>query len=143
VTALSHEIARDDQRSLRQHAHAELAVPGLPATSSNARPNLEEGDPIEVLPSRIPITLRERRESVYLSPEIIPFVASGLRWEQRLTPSAARSAIGHDDFFLTLLCPVAVTFLCGFLNTVPGFFRRRSLDQRIGEALLPRPEMNK
>ena len=75
VTALSHETSESFANPFVSNATASWQFPGEPPTAKVCQANLEEGDPIEVLPNAtIPITLRERKEVFVYHPQIIPLL---------------------------------------------------------------------
>jgi hypothetical protein len=95
VTALSHEIVETISDPFVNTRTPNWQFPGVPATSKQCQANLEEGDPIEVLPNAtIPITLRERREVFTYHPQIIPL----LQWfEMGTTSDAIAGAFSYPD----------------------------------------------
>jgi hypothetical protein len=95
VTALSHEIAETISDPFVNTRTPNWQFPGVPATSKQCQSNLEEGDPIEVLPNAtIPIRLRERREVFTYHPQIIPL----LQWfEMGATSDAIGGAFSYPD----------------------------------------------
>jgi hypothetical protein len=75
VTALSHETSEAFGDPFLDNATPSWQFPNQPATSHACQANLEEGDPIEVLPTAtIPIKLRERNEVFTYHPQIIPLL---------------------------------------------------------------------
>jgi len=95
VTALSHEIAETISDPFVNTRTPNWQFPGVPPTSKQCQANLEEGDPIEVLPNAtIPIRLRERREVFTYHPQIIPL----LQWfEMGTTSDAIGGAFSYPD----------------------------------------------
>jgi hypothetical protein len=95
VTALSHETAEAFANPFVNNATASWQFPGVPPTAKICQANLEEGDPIEVLPNAsIPITLRERREVFTYHPQIIPL----LQWfEMGAKSNAIDGAFSFPD----------------------------------------------
>ncbi|HZI57635.1 MAG TPA: hypothetical protein VFF39_12720 [Verrucomicrobiae bacterium] len=95
VTALSHETAEAFANPFVNNATASWQFPGVPPTAKICQANLEEGDPIEVLPNAsIPITLRERKEVFTYHPQIIPL----LQWfEMGAKSNAIDGAFSFPD----------------------------------------------
>jgi len=95
VTALSHETAEAFADPFLNNRTASWQFPGVPANAKVCQANLEEGDPIEVLPvASIPITLRERKEVFTYHPQIIPL----LQWfEMGPASSAIDGAFSFPD----------------------------------------------
>jgi hypothetical protein len=86
VTALSHETSESFANPFVNNATASWQFPGEPPTAKVCQANLEEGDPIEVLPNAtIPLTVRERKEVFTYHPQIIPL----LQWFEMGTGSNA------------------------------------------------------
>jgi len=95
VTAVSHEIAESIFDPFVNTRTPNWQFPGVPPTAKICQANLEEGDPIEVLPTAtIPIKLRERREVFTYHPQIIPLV----QWfEMGPTSNAIDGAFSYPD----------------------------------------------
>lgn len=95
VTALSHETSEAFADPFVNNATASWQFPGVPPTAKICQANLEEGDPIEVLPvATVPITLRERREVFTYHPQIIPL----LQWfEMGAKSNAIDGAFSFPD----------------------------------------------
>jgi hypothetical protein len=95
VTALSHETSEVFGDPFLNNATAPWQFPGVPPTAKICQSNLEEGDPIEVLPTAtIPITLRERHEVFVYHPQIIPL----LQWfEMGKTSNAVDGAFSFPN----------------------------------------------
>jgi hypothetical protein len=95
VTALSHEISEVYSDPFVNNRTALWQFPGVPANAKVCQGNLEEGDPIEVLPvATIPITVRERREVFTYHPQIIPL----LQWfEMGASSNAIDGAFSFPD----------------------------------------------
>jgi hypothetical protein len=75
VTALSHETAEVFGDPFLDNVTPSWQFPNQPPTSHACQNNLEEGDPIEVLPvATIPITIKERHEVFTYHPQIIPLL---------------------------------------------------------------------
>ena len=86
VTALSHETSEAYADPFGDNATASWQFPGVPATSKMCQANLEEGDPIEVLPTAtIPINIKEKGQVFAYHPQIIPL----LQWFEMGTSSNA------------------------------------------------------
>ena len=86
VTALSHETAEVFGNPFLSNTTALWQFPGVAPTAKICQGNLEEGDPIEVLPvATVPILLRERKEVFTYHPQIIPL----LQWFEMGTTSNA------------------------------------------------------
>jgi hypothetical protein len=95
VTALSHEIAETLADPFVNTRTPNWQFPGVPPTAKICQSNLEEGDPIEVLPTAtIPLTLRERKEVFTYHPQIIPL----LQWfEMGAKSNAIDGAFSYPD----------------------------------------------
>jgi hypothetical protein len=95
VTALSHETAETIGDPFLDNVTPLWQFPNQPPTSHACQGNLEEGDPIEVLPTAtIPITIRERHEVFTYHPQIIPL----LQWfEMGATSNAIDGAFSFPD----------------------------------------------
>ncbi|MFI5103432.1 MAG: hypothetical protein ACHP79_00790, partial [Terriglobales bacterium] len=95
VTALSHEIAESFNDPFVNTRTPSWQFPGVPATAKICQANLEEGDPIEVLPNAtVPIFVRERKETFTYHPQIIPL----LQWfEMGATSNAIGGAFSYPD----------------------------------------------
>jgi len=95
VTAFSHETSEAFANPFLSNATASWQFPGVPANAKICQANLEEGDPIEVLPvATIPITLRERKEVFTYHPQIIPL----LQWfEMGAKSNAIDGAFSFPD----------------------------------------------
>jgi hypothetical protein len=95
VTAMSHEIAEIFGNPFVSNATASWQFPGVPANAKVCQANLEEGDPIEVLPvATVPIILRERKEVFTYHPQIIPL----LQWfEMGAKSNAIDGAFSFPD----------------------------------------------
>ncbi len=95
VTALSHETAEAFGDPFIDNATPRWQFPNQPPTSKFCQSNLEEGDPIEVLPvASIPIPVREGREVFTYHPQIIPL----LQWfEMGATSNAIDGAFSFPD----------------------------------------------
>jgi hypothetical protein len=95
VTALSHEIAEAFGDPFLDNATPNWQFPGVPANAKVCQANLEEGDPIEVLPNpAFPITLKERGKAFTYHPQIIPL----LQWfEMGSTSNAIDGAFSFPD----------------------------------------------
>jgi len=95
VTALSHETAETIGDPFLDNVTPLWQFPNQPPTSHACQNNLEEGDPIEVLPTAtIPITIRERHEVFTYHPQIIPL----LQWfEMGKTSNAIDGAFSFPD----------------------------------------------
>jgi|SRR5579871_264878 len=93
VTALSHETSEAFADPFLGNATASWQFPNLPAGVCQG--NLEEGDPVENLPTvSVPITLRERKEVFTYHPQIIPL----LQWfEMGATSNAIDGAFSFPD----------------------------------------------
>jgi len=86
VTALSHETSEAFADPFVDNVTPSWQFPGVPANAKVCQSNLEEGDPIEVLPAAaIPITVRERNEVFTYHPQNIPL----LQWFEMGTKSNA------------------------------------------------------
>jgi hypothetical protein len=95
VTALSHETAEAIADPFVNNTTASWQFPGVPANAKICQNNLEEGDPIEVLPTvSVPIKLRERREVFTYHPQNIPL----LQWfEMGAKSNAIDGAFSFPD----------------------------------------------
>ena len=95
VAALSHETSEAFGDPFLDNATPSWQFPNQPATSHACQANLEEGDPIEVLPTAtIPIKLRERNEVFTYHPQIIPL----LQWfEMGAKSDAVDGAFSFPD----------------------------------------------
>ena len=95
VTALSHETAETFGDPFLDNITPLWQFPNQPANSHFCQGNLEEGDPIEVLPTAtIPILIRERNEVFTYHPQIIPL----LQWfEMGKTSNAIDGAFSFPD----------------------------------------------
>ena len=95
VTALSHETSEAFADPFVNNATASWQFPGVPATAKICQANLEEGDPIEVLPvATVPLKLREGNEVFTYHPQIIPL----LQWfEMGATSNAIDGAFSFPD----------------------------------------------
>jgi hypothetical protein len=95
VTALSHEIAESVNDPFVNTRTPNWQFPGVPPTAKICQANLEEGDPIEVLPNvTVPIFLKERKEIFTYHPQIIPL----LQWfEMGPTSNAIDGAFSYPD----------------------------------------------
>jgi hypothetical protein len=86
VTALSHETSEAFADPFVDNAAPRWQFPGQPANSTVCQGNLEEGDPIEVLPNATtPITVREGKFTFTYHPQNIPL----LQWFEMGTKSNA------------------------------------------------------
>jgi hypothetical protein len=86
VTALSHETSEAFADPFVDNVTPSWQFPGVPANAKVCQSNLEEGDPIEVLPTiSIPITVREGHEVFVYHPQNIPL----LQWFEMGTKSNA------------------------------------------------------
>jgi hypothetical protein len=75
VTALSHETAEAIGDPFVDNVTPNWQFPGVPATAKICQNNLEEGDPIEVLPNATtPITVSERHFTFTYHPQNIPLL---------------------------------------------------------------------
>jgi hypothetical protein len=75
VTALSHETSEAFADPFVDNVTPSWQFPGVPANAKVCQSNLEEGDPIEVLPTiTIPITIREGHEVFLYHPQNIPLL---------------------------------------------------------------------
>lgn len=75
VTPLSHELAESFGNPFINNAAPIWQFPGQPPTSKVCQGNLEEGDPIEVLPNpTFPITVKEGTFSFTYHPQNIPLL---------------------------------------------------------------------
>lgn len=95
VTALSHETAEAFANPFVDNATPIWQFPGVPANAKVCQGNLEEGDPIEVLPNAtIPITVKEHNFTFTYHPQIIPL----LQWfEMGTTSNAIDGAFSFPD----------------------------------------------
>ena len=95
VTALSHETAEEFGNPFLDNAAPNWQFPGQPANSKVCQNNLEEGDPIEVLPNAtIPITVKEGKFQFTYHPQNIPL----LQWfEMGPTSNAIDGAFSFPD----------------------------------------------
>lgn len=95
VTALSHETSESFADPFVDNATPSWQFPGQPATSKVCQANLEEGDPIEVLPSAtIPIAIKEGKQIFTYHPQIIPLV----QWfEMGTSSNAIDGAFSYPD----------------------------------------------
>ncbi|HZE80289.1 MAG TPA: hypothetical protein VE604_05265 [Candidatus Polarisedimenticolia bacterium] len=95
VTALSHEIAETIADPFVNTIVPTWQFPGVAPTAKVCQANLEEGDPIEVLPvATVPILLRERKEVFTYHPQIIPL----LQWfEMGAKSDAIGGAFSYPD----------------------------------------------
>jgi hypothetical protein len=95
VTALSHETSEAFADPFVDNATASWQFPGVPPTSKMCQNNLEEGDPIEVLPTAtIPITIKEKQQVFVYHPQIIPL----LQWfEMGPSSNAIDGAFSFPD----------------------------------------------
>ncbi|HEU4414580.1 MAG TPA: hypothetical protein VFT65_07325 [Candidatus Angelobacter sp.] len=95
VTALSHETAEAFADPFIDNVTPSWQFPGEPPTAKVCQGNLEEGDPIEVLPNAVnPITVKEPHFSFTYHPQIIPL----LQWfEMGATSNAIDGAFSFPD----------------------------------------------
>jgi len=95
VTALSHEVAETFADPFINTIVPTWQFPGVPATAKICQANLEEGDPIEVLPSAsIPLPTKEGSEVFTYHPQIIPL----LQWfEMGAKSDAIGGAFSYPD----------------------------------------------
>jgi hypothetical protein len=95
VLALSHETAEIFGDPFVDNATPSWQFPGQPANSKDCQANLEEGDPIEVLPNlAFPITVTEGRFKFTYHPQNIPL----LQWfEMGSTSDAIDGAFSFPD----------------------------------------------
>jgi hypothetical protein len=95
VTALSHETSEAFADPFVDNVTPSWQFPGVPPTAHICQNNLEEGDPIEVLPvATVPITIRERHEVFTYHPQIIPL----LQWfEMGATSNAIDGAFSFPN----------------------------------------------
>jgi hypothetical protein len=95
VTALSHEISESFGDPFVDNITPLWQFPNQPANSHVCQGNLEEGDPIEVLPvASVPITIKERNEVFTYHPQDIPL----LQWfEMGATSNAIDGAFSFPD----------------------------------------------
>lgn len=96
VTALSHELAESFGNPFVSNSTPNWQFPGVPATAKVCQANLEEGDPIEVLPnatSAIEVKEGKKFDFIY-HPQNIPL----LQWfEMGTTSSAIDGAFSFPD----------------------------------------------
>jgi hypothetical protein len=86
VTALSHETSEAINDPFLDNLTPNWQFPGVPPNAAVCQANLEEGDPIEVLPNAtIPITLKTSGKVFVYHPQIIPL----LQWFEMGTASNA------------------------------------------------------
>jgi hypothetical protein len=86
VTALSHELAESYANPFLSNAAPNWQFPGQPANSAVCQNNLEEGDPIEVLPNATTtIEVKEGKFEFLYHPQNIPL----LQWFEMGTSSSA------------------------------------------------------
>ena len=72
MTALSHEVAETFADPFVNTIVPTWQFPGVAPTAKVCQANLEEGDPIEVLPvATVPILVRERNQVFTYHPQII------------------------------------------------------------------------
>jgi hypothetical protein len=95
VTALSHETSEIFGDPFVDNVTPVWQFPGVPANARVCQGNLEEGDPIEVLPNAtIPITLKETGQVFTYHPQNIPL----LQWfEMGATSNAIDGAFSFPD----------------------------------------------
>lgn len=95
VTALSHETSEAFADPFLNNATARWQFPGVPANAKTCQSNLEEGDPIEMLPvGTVPLKLRDRNEVFTYHPQIIPL----LQWfEMGAKSNAIDGAFSFPD----------------------------------------------
>ena len=95
VTALSHELAESFGNPFVSNPTPNWQFPGQPANSKLCQANLEEGDPIEVLPNATAaIEVKERGFEFVYHPQNIPL----LQWfEMGRTSSAIDGAFSFPD----------------------------------------------
>jgi hypothetical protein len=95
VTALSHETSEAFADPFLDNATPSWQFPGQPPTSHACQANLEEGDPIEVLPNATtPITVHEGSFKFTYHPQNIPL----LQWfEMGTTSNAVDGAFSFPD----------------------------------------------
>lgn len=95
VTALSHETSEAFADPFLDNATPSWQFPGQPANSKFCQANLEEGDPIEVLPNETAaIEVRERHFDVIYHPQNIPL----LQWfEMGAKSNAIDGAFSFPD----------------------------------------------
>ena len=95
VTALSHETSEAFADPFIDNVTPLWQFPGVPATAKVCQGNLEEGDPIEVLPNAVfPITVSEPHFTFTFHPQIIPL----LQWfEMGATSNAIDGAFSFPD----------------------------------------------
>ncbi|HJT52591.1 MAG TPA: hypothetical protein VJ848_01970 [Candidatus Angelobacter sp.] len=95
VTALSHELAESYANPFVSNPAPNWQFPGEPANAKVCQANLEEGDPIEVLPNATAaITVKEKNFTFTYHPQNIPL----LQWfEMGATSSAIDGAFSFPD----------------------------------------------
>jgi hypothetical protein len=95
VTALSHETSEAFGNPFLENATPNWQFPGVPATAKVCQNNLEQGDPIEVLPNAtVPITVKEPHFTFTYHPQIIPL----LQWfEMGAKSNAIDGAFSFPD----------------------------------------------
>ncbi len=95
VTALSHEVAETFADPFVNTIVPTWQFPGVAPTAKVCQANLEEGDPIEVLPvATVPILVRERNQVFTYHPQIIPL----LQWfEMGAKSDAIGGAFSYPD----------------------------------------------
>ena len=95
VTALSHELAESYANPFVSNPAPNWQFPGEPPNAKVCQANLEEGDPIEVLPNATAaITVKEKNFTFTYHPQNIPL----LQWfEMGATSSAIDGAFSFPD----------------------------------------------
>jgi hypothetical protein len=95
VTALSHELAESYANPFVSNSTPNWQFPGEPPTAKVCQANLEEGDPIEVLPNATAaIEVKEKKFDFIYHPQNIPL----LQWfEMGTTSSAIDGAFSFPD----------------------------------------------
>ncbi len=95
VTALSHELAESYGNPFVSNPAPNWQFPGEPPTAKVCQANLEEGDPIEVLPNATAaIEVKEKKFDFIYHPQNIPL----LQWfEMGTTSSAIDGAFSFPD----------------------------------------------
>jgi hypothetical protein len=95
VTALSHETSEAFGDPFIDNATPSWQFPGVPANAKICQANLEEGDPIEVLPNAVsPITVKEGNFIFTYHPQTIPL----LQWfEMGAKSNAIDGAFSFPD----------------------------------------------
>jgi len=95
VTALSHELAESFGNPFLSNPAPNWQFPGVPPTAKVCQANLEEGDPIEVLPNATTvIQVKEGKFNYFYHPQNIPL----LQWfEMGATSSAIDGAFSFPD----------------------------------------------